>query len=102
MGMDYTLLTDQYRMHPSISAFPSWRFYRGELKNAVADTDRPLPQGLPFRSNLVFLHVDAMEASGGASKKNPDEAACVAWLVQKIIDGQDLYPEEIGVISPYG
>ena len=46
-------------MHPSISAFPSWRFYRGELKNAVTDADRQLPHGLPFRSPLVFLHVDA-------------------------------------------
>lgn len=32
-------------MHPSISAFPSWRFYRGELKNAVTDADRPMPPG---------------------------------------------------------
>lgn len=45
MGMEYTLLSDQYRMHPSISAFPSWRFYRGELKNAVTDADRPMPPG---------------------------------------------------------
>merc|ERR1719454_1945475 len=66
MGMEYTLLNSQYRMHPSISAFPSWRFYRGELKNAVRDSDRRLPAGMPFRSNLVFLHVDALEAAGGA------------------------------------
>ena len=74
MGMEYTLLTDQYRMHPSISAFPSWRFYRGELKNAVTDADRQLPSGLPFHNSLVFLHVDAIESSGGASKKNESEA----------------------------
>ena len=52
MGMEYTLLTDQCRMHPCISAFPSWRFYRGELMSAVTDADRLLPSGLPFRSDL--------------------------------------------------
>ena len=26
---------DQYRMHPQIAAFCSWRFYRGELRSAV-------------------------------------------------------------------
>jgi len=101
MGMEYTLLTDQYRMHPSISAFPSWRFYRGELKNAVTDADRQLPPGLPFRSPLVFLHVDAMESSGGASKKNEAEADCVAWVVEQVMQ-HEVRPESIGVISPYG
>eukprot|EP00913_Durusdinium_trenchii_P024044 g22582.t1 len=72
MGMEYTLLSDQYRMHPSISAFPSWRFYRGELKNAVTDADRPMPPGLPFRSSL-----EQVMQSG-------------------------IRPEHIGIISPYG
>merc|ERR1712050_346955 len=62
MGMEYTLLTGQYRMHSSISAFPSWRFYRGELKNAVTDGERQLPPQLPFKSNLTFLHVDELES----------------------------------------
>eukprot|EP00930_Biecheleria_cincta_P067106 TRINITY_DN534_c0_g1_i2.p1 TRINITY_DN534_c0_g1~~TRINITY_DN534_c0_g1_i2.p1 ORF type:complete len:1465 (-),score=368.91 TRINITY_DN534_c0_g1_i2:53-4408(-) len=101
MGMEYTLLTDQYRMHPSISAFPSWRFYRGELKNAVTDRDRQLPDGLPFHSNLVFLHVDALESSGGASKKNEDEAYAASWVVDLVME-HGIRPEEIGVITPYG
>jgi len=101
MGMEYTLLTAQYRMHPSISAFPSWRFYRDELKNAVSAQDRQLPQGLPFRSNIVFLHVDAIEASGGSSKKNHEEAECVAWLVELCARSR-VSCGDIGVISPYG
>jgi len=101
MVMEYTLLTNQYRMHPSISAFPSWRFYRDELKNAIADKDRPLPNGTPFKSNLVFLHVDALESSGGASKKNPEEAACVGWLVSLCMRS-GISGADIGVISPYG
>jgi len=101
MGMEYTLLSEQYRMHPSISAFPSWRFYRGELKNAVTDAERRLPQGLPFRSNLAFLHVDAVEASGGASKKNPEEAACVSWLYDLVMEA-GISGADIGIISPYG
>lgn len=101
MGMDYTLLTDQYRMHPSISAFPSWRFYRGELKNAVTDSDRQLPSGMPFRSNLVFLHVDAIEASGGASKKNFEEADCAVWTAGLAMKS-GIAGGDIGIISPYG
>ncbi|CAJ1441821.1 unnamed protein product [Effrenium voratum] len=101
MGMEYTLLTDQYRMHPCISAFPSWRFYRGDLKNAVTDADRQLPSGLPFRSPLCFLHVDAIESSGGASKKNEQEADCAAWIVEQVTQA-GIRPENIGIISPYG
>eukprot|EP00929_Paragymnodinium_shiwhaense_P075401 TRINITY_DN3854_c0_g1_i1.p1 TRINITY_DN3854_c0_g1~~TRINITY_DN3854_c0_g1_i1.p1 ORF type:complete len:1545 (+),score=454.06 TRINITY_DN3854_c0_g1_i1:54-4637(+) len=101
MGMEYTLLTNQYRMHPCISAFPSWRFYREELKNAVTEMDRPPIDGLPFRSSLVFLHVDAMEAAGGASKKNYEEVSCVDWVAELVMK-QGIYPQDIGIISPYG
>jgi len=102
MGMEYTLLTDQYRMHPSISAFPSWRFYRNELKNAVTDRDRPIPNGMPFYSNLVFLHVDAIEASGGSSKRNPAEAQCAAWVVEQGMRYAGMSASDFGIISPYG
>lgn len=65
------------------------------------EQDRQLPQGLPFRSNIVFLHVDAIEASGGSSKKNHEEAECVAWLVELCARSR-VSCGDIGVISPYG
>lgn len=37
------MLTQQYRMHPDISAFPSRMFYGGRLQDAIAASDRDLP-----------------------------------------------------------
>ena len=38
LSADFTqvqFLSEQYRMHPQIASFPSWRFYRGELKSVA-------------------------------------------------------------------
>merc|ERR1719193_2247026 len=90
-------------MHPRIAAFASWRFYRDLLRSGVKEADRQRPARLPLNSPLAFIHVEADERSKGASKVNPDEARCVAWLVQQVL--QTLPPrltgDEIGVISPY-
>ncbi|CAE8615018.1 unnamed protein product, partial [Polarella glacialis] len=45
----------------------------------------------------------AREQSKGASKRNPDEAACAAWLVETIMRllPASLKGDEIGVITPY-
>ncbi|CAE8589524.1 unnamed protein product, partial [Polarella glacialis] len=103
MGMEVQLLNEQYRMHPQIASFPSWRFYRGELKSAVHESARKLPPGLVLKTNVVLLHVEAREQSKGASKRNPDEAACAAWLVETIMRllPASLKGDEIGVITPY-
>merc|ERR1712050_660788 len=47
MGMEVQVLAEQYRMHPQIAAFPSWRFYRKELKTAVSPSERQRTDGLP-------------------------------------------------------
>ncbi|CAJ1351779.1 unnamed protein product [Effrenium voratum] len=65
MGMEMQFLSEQYRMHPQIASFPSWRFYRGELKSAVKESERQLPRGLVLSSHVALLHVEA-PASGGA------------------------------------
>jgi superfamily I DNA and/or RNA helicase len=103
MGMEYQLLKEQYRMHPQISAFPSWRFYRGELKNGVKESARQRPEGVPVTGPLAFLHVEACEQSAGASKKNVGEAACAGWLVDRVLRAFSTQigssaGEEIGVI----
>ncbi|CAK9042739.1 unnamed protein product [Durusdinium trenchii] len=102
MGMEVQFLSEQYRMHPQIASFSSWRFYRGELKSAVSESQRQLPRGFVLSSHVVLLHVEAREQSRGSSKRNVDEAACAAWLVQEMVKvwGR-LKGDEVGVISPY-
>lgn len=103
MGMEYSMLMEQYRMHPKIASFCSWRFYRGQLKSGVKDADRPLPPGVPVSCPLAFFHVEADERSKGASKINPSEARCVAWIASQVLQtlpGQ-LKGDELGIITPY-
>ncbi|CAE7330368.1 Upf1 [Symbiodinium natans] len=102
MGMEVQFLSEQYRMHPQIASFPSWRFYRGDLKSAVQESDRQLPRGCTLTTHVALLHVEAREQSRGASKRNADEASCAAWLVEQMMRlyGR-LKGDEIGVISPY-
>lgn len=37
------LLDTQYRMHPAISAFPSFWFYKARLRNGVTAAEKPIP-----------------------------------------------------------
>jgi len=95
-GMDVHLLDTQYRMHPDISSFSSWRFYRNELQDGVEHWERPVP--VPWlATNVAFIHVDYPEESRGASKKNIGEAYCAAALVEWL----SLAKVETGVITPY-
>jgi len=95
-GMDVHLLDTQYRMHPDISSFSSWRFYRDELQDGVEEWERPVP--VPWlATNVAFIHVDYPEESRGASKKNTGEAYCAAALVEWLT----LAKVETGVITPY-
>ena len=87
----FFFLEDQYRMHPSISAFPSRRFYSGRLKDASVCATRP---GL-FGDDAVsgdsawlgrpwtFLDVsgNGEERDHGGSVCNRDEAAAVVATV---------------------
>eukprot|EP00928_Gymnodinium_smaydae_P000358 TRINITY_DN10139_c0_g4_i1.p1 TRINITY_DN10139_c0_g4~~TRINITY_DN10139_c0_g4_i1.p1 ORF type:complete len:1641 (-),score=443.97 TRINITY_DN10139_c0_g4_i1:4-4422(-) len=102
MGMEVQLLREQYRMHPQIAAFPSWRFYRGELLNGVNEAARRRPPGMPLVGPAVaLLHVEAREMPAGASKRNVAEAACAAWLVERVLAAMPGRADEIGVITPY-
>ncbi|CAE7941204.1 unnamed protein product [Symbiodinium necroappetens] len=60
MGMEVQFLSEQYRMHPQIASFPSWRFYRGDLKSAVQESARQLPRGCTLKTHVALLHVEAL------------------------------------------
>ena len=105
-GLETQILNTQYRMHPSISAFPSARFYKGLLKDGVDPLDRQLPPShvLGFgdiftNTNLCIINVDGVEQLQGTSKSNAQEASCVSALCQQL-HGVEAF-NGIGVITPY-
>ena len=53
------MLGIQYRMHPLISHFPSWRFYRAELKTGIQPHEREHNFEV-LRRPLCFTNVEGM------------------------------------------
>lgn len=103
-----TMLKTQYRMHESIMAFSSQRFYKNEL---IADDS--VKSGL-LRVNQPPVEFIDTAGCGFNEKQNPEtlsryndeEAALVIKLVEKIIEEITLdhwFEEKItlGIITPY-
>ena len=103
----------QYRMHPSISEFPSNMFYEGSLHNGITEADRQLltlpefqgKEDFPWPSPshpLMFYSISGMEeiSASGTSYLNRTEASyvekCVTYLLRIGVT-----PAQIGVITPY-
>lgn len=106
LGVNSTMLLEQYRMHPCIAEFPSLQSYEGLLKNAISEDKRPTPVGLiwpDFENPIAFVPVEGGEivSPDGHSKANPTEAGWVLKMAESILQGEDIFPHEIGIISPY-
>lgn len=98
-------LAVQYRMHPSIAAWPSQHYYAGHVQDGVAAAARPAPPGLAWPAGpehrVVFLPSSARErATPDRSYCNDGEAATVVALVQHLLRA-GLACNDIGVITPY-
>lgn len=112
-GYDKTMLTIQYRMHPSIRKFPSDQFYDGLIHDHESIMARQLPPQLQdlaqfFGSRMIFFDVQhAIETVDDKSKCNYGEAEFTQRLVELIAHSAaergSLKPikGQIGVISPY-
>ena len=95
-------------MHPAISNWPSTTFYDGRLQNGVGDAQRDVSTEFPElhwldRDHpLFFMTVEGQEemASSGTSYLNRAEAVVVEKVVTLLMKSS-VYPEEIGVITPY-
>eukprot|EP00388_Colpodella_angusta_P005196 GDKJ01016221.1.p1 GENE.GDKJ01016221.1~~GDKJ01016221.1.p1 ORF type:complete len:1016 (+),score=255.20 GDKJ01016221.1:381-3050(+) len=107
LGNPVTMLSVQYRMHPTLSAYPSKQFYNSQLKDAenIKDLVPEVPfHSLPIFKPLMFFHLETVEARGATgSVSNPDEAR---FVVQLLLVLMKLLPEinwvqEVGIISPY-
>lgn len=101
LGFESYMLSIQYRMHPSISAFPSFAFYEERLENGITKEDRKdydseflWPAPVP----IFFYHIEANEehSSSGKSYVNREEAKSILKIV-----GQLGKNAEIGIITFY-
>eukprot|EP01059_Diplonema_ambulator_P031685 TRINITY_DN589_c0_g1_i1.p1 TRINITY_DN589_c0_g1~~TRINITY_DN589_c0_g1_i1.p1 ORF type:complete len:1300 (+),score=277.94 TRINITY_DN589_c0_g1_i1:577-3900(+) len=100
VGMDMQILGIQYRMHALISHFPSWRFYKGELKTGVPCEKREHEYGSVIKSSLGFVHVDGCESRTDKTILNTEEAHAVAATAAMLYaKGCDM--STVGVITPY-
>ena len=93
------MLDRQYRMHPSISKFPSKEFYGTRLLDGTVDKDGQVPATLlpPKSSHLlidsstgnfpsaVFLDHGGHESRRDRSLVNNNEAAIVCSVVEDLL-----------------
>jgi len=93
------MLDIQYRMHPSISQFPSLEFYDLELQDGTVDASGNVLPGLePPRSkhlihnatkkhspSVIFLDHTGNESFKGRSRVNVTEAHIVASVVEDLL-----------------
>ncbi|KAG0576671.1 hypothetical protein KC19_5G098200 [Ceratodon purpureus] len=117
-GVPVCMLTNQYRMHPSISLYPSQKFYGGALKNSgrtcsmqsifsVEVCGRGMNiRGCKFKlGHYCFMDVGwgiEREELIGHSRANYEEALVVCNIVEGVVKG--LLPDHkpnVGVITPY-
>ena len=124
-GHPYILLNTQYRMNPSISAFPSLAFYDSRLQdgNNVCHQDyQPLyihdsrsstsistaekhklqiPKILP----VMFLDLSASESQGSQSRANIQEVQLCVRMLRLLVDESFLSNGgqlgSVGIITPY-
>lgn len=108
------MLDTQYRMHPSISAFPNTAFYKGMLHDGTVNNlgeiaPRFAPPNTAFllekngiRQNLTFLDQDHPESPQNKSMCNHREAILVSDIVADLLySNPTLKGSDIGVIAPY-
>ncbi|GKA24657.1 UvrD-like helicase, ATP-binding domain, P-loop containing nucleoside triphosphate hydrolase [Tanacetum coccineum] len=109
LGHPKHLLNVQYRMHPSISFFPNWKFYQNQILDAQNVTykdyeKRYLPG--PMFGTYSFINV-----VGGREEKDDDdrswrnlvEVAVVMKILHNVYKAWNVFKEKltIGVVSPY-
>ncbi|KAK9835543.1 hypothetical protein WJX74_002650 [Apatococcus lobatus] len=68
-GLTPQLLDTQYRMHPSIAAFPSAIFYENRLKTGITRQERPLPTPVGWHWPNADVSVALMVCENGREQR---------------------------------
>ncbi|KAK1326759.1 hypothetical protein QJS10_CPA01g02863 [Acorus calamus] len=106
LGVKPFRLQVQYRMHPSLSEFPSNSFYEGTLQNGVTINERQstgidFPWPVPNHPMFFYVQMGQEEISAsGTSYLNRTEASNVEKIVTTFLRS-GVIPSQIGVITPY-
>lgn len=105
-GAPPLMLDTQYRMHPSLCAFPSLEFYKGKLLSGVLPEARPQLRGFrwPRPDVSVALVPSRSPEDGGAassSKRNQGEAQQLVSVLRAVLAEGELSGKEVGVVTPY-
>lgn len=112
------MLNTQYRMHPSISAFPSKEFYDAALKDGTvsaegtveATFEPPKSRHLSRRksklteqvSPVLFIHHEHWEEAKDRSRVNiHDQRIVIAILEDLFLSNPEMQGKSIGIIAPY-
>jgi len=95
----------QYRMHPSISQWPSKHFYSGTIADGIPASARPAPPGITWpdspEKRVVFIPSSSPEThSPDKSYLNNGEADTVVELIKHLFS-VGITCNSIGVITPY-
>ncbi|KAI0989584.1 hypothetical protein GJ496_006647 [Pomphorhynchus laevis] len=106
LGIRPIRLQVQYRMHPSLSSFPSNIFYEGSLQNGVTADERVVSSlNFPWPDTnkpMLFYSVLGQEeiSSSGTSYLNRAEAASIEKFTTTLLRA-GIKPNQIGIITPY-
>ncbi|GAB4823482.1 hypothetical protein N2152v2_010528 [Parachlorella kessleri] len=111
-GYPVCLLSEQYRMHPAIAAWPSAFFYDGRLTDAPGVAPGPAGAGgraapwhaMPCFPPLAFF--DCLEgretsATSGGSLSNLEEAELAYTLYSGLASGHGGELGQVAVLTPY-
>lgn len=105
------MLDVQYRMHPSISRFPSSEFYNFSLHDGTVDSNGNIMSRLtpPTSSHLevdtvtgnrpsvVFLDHAGKETAKDRSRVNHNEANIVCSIVEDLLLQNEVRPQHTGL-----
>lgn len=113
------LLKIQYRMHENIMEFPNNEFYQGKLTAAPSVRHHHIGQLSGFQippdlstestrtmdpeNPIVFINVingEEKQIKGSFSYYNKEEVNCIRTLTDNLMACR-LFPEDLGIISPY-
>ncbi|KAF8512101.1 P-loop containing nucleoside triphosphate hydrolase protein [Hysterangium stoloniferum] len=110
------MLDKQYRMHPSISRFPSREFYNYSLLDGTMSLDGQVSATLlpPTSSHLeinpetgdrpsvIFLDHSGNEEMKDRSRVNYNEARIVCAIIEDLLmQNPEMTGHDIGIIAPY-